>query len=158
MAEVLDGMMRLPLMSPTLRRIHTSASILGDAIYGGAQATEPEAILKNSTPISDGLMFLHAAELTFFVSSATIIAQGVADRCPMQRYRPAGLITHVALTVCAPLPDAFVRLCRDLELPLSDRYIRGGLDIDGRLSCPRNSPYGTYTYCRYSSTRFTSRA
>ncbi|EPS96072.1 hypothetical protein FOMPIDRAFT_101567 [Fomitopsis schrenkii] len=98
-------------------RVHMAevldAPILGDTTYTGTHPTEPDPVIESAARIPDNLMFLHASELTFF------------------RYRPAGLITHVALTVCAPLPDAFVRLCKDLDLPLPDRYICGGLDIDG---------------------------
>ncbi|KAI0725539.1 pseudouridine synthase [Fomitopsis betulina] len=98
-------------------RVHMAevldAPILGDAAYTGTHPTEPDPAVTSAARIPDGLMFLHASELTFF------------------RYRPAGLITHAALTVCAPLPNEFVRLCKGLKLPLPDRYIRGGLDIDG---------------------------
>ena len=38
------------------------------------------------------------------------------------------------MTVCAPLPEAFIRVCEAASIPLANQYIDGGLYIDGEQS------------------------
>lgn len=75
MAEVLDGMLRSPLLEPCLMPIYVLAPILGDAAYTGTHPTEPDPAVTSAARIPDGLMFLHASELTFFVSSTMFFTQ-----------------------------------------------------------------------------------
>ncbi|EPS96073.1 hypothetical protein FOMPIDRAFT_1151358 [Fomitopsis schrenkii] len=87
------------------------APILGDRKYTPPDHyTESELASRHLVPTPDDTMCLHAAGLTFFRSS------------------PSGRV-H-SLTVCAPLPEVFVRLCGDVSIPLPDRYINGALYID----------------------------
>ncbi|KZT67870.1 pseudouridine synthase [Daedalea quercina L-15889] len=88
--------------------------ILGDLKHLGTHSAELDTAITRVAHVPDDLLYLHAAELTF------------------ARYRPSGQRKKVALTVCAPLPDSFVRLCKDLQLPLPERYVNGGLYIDGK--------------------------
>lgn len=79
MAEVLDGMLRSPLFVPYLRRAHVLAPILGDTTYTGTHPTEPDPVIESAARIPDNLMFLHASELTFFVSSAMLFTQAAVN-------------------------------------------------------------------------------
>ncbi|KAI0725533.1 pseudouridine synthase [Fomitopsis betulina] len=99
-------------------RVHMAdvldAPILGDSRHLGTHSSELDPAITAATAIPDDLLYLHAAEMTF------------------ARYRPSGPRKKVALTLCAPLPDNFVRLCADLMLPLPERYINGGLYVNGK--------------------------
>ncbi|KAH9921645.1 pseudouridine synthase [Fomitopsis serialis] len=80
------------------------APVLGDTKYTGTLPPDPS--IASAVSIPNDLLFLHAAEVSFL------------------RFRPSGPHKKVVLTICAPLPDTFI--------PLPDKYIRGGLYIDGR--------------------------
>ncbi|EMD32795.1 hypothetical protein CERSUDRAFT_118504 [Gelatoporia subvermispora B] len=94
-------------------RIHMAHNlkmpIVGDTVYSTPKAdkTNPGA-----ATISNGRMFLHASSLTVF------------------RYRREGKPKRARVTVCAPLPDYFVRVCQQAELSLPQALITGGLWVD----------------------------
>ena len=49
----------------------------------------------------------------------------------LQRYRREGLRKRFRLTISAPLPADFIKICRDLNLDLPEDVIQGGTFIDG---------------------------
>ncbi|KAI0000362.1 pseudouridine synthase [Russula vinacea] len=78
--------------------------ILGDALYGGATAC---------AGIPEGRLFLHSSSISFW------------------RYRREGPRKRFRLTISAPLPADFVKICQDLTLGLPEYVIKGGAIIDG---------------------------
>ena len=93
---------------------------------------ELDPAVTTATTVPDDLLYLHAAEMTFAVRLFSSPKSYAPLIRPVQRYRPSGRRKKVALTVCAPLPDSFVRLCADLMLPLPERYVNGGLYVNGK--------------------------
>lgn len=73
MAEVLDGKID-PSPVSTRTESFISAPILGDATYTGTHRMDPNVLVPTFARNLDGLMFLHAAELTFSVSLAIVNA------------------------------------------------------------------------------------
>ena len=48
-----------------------------------------------------------------------------------QRYRREGPSKRFCLTITAPLPVDFVKVCRDMNLELPEDVIQGGVLVDG---------------------------
>ncbi|KAH9936913.1 pseudouridine synthase [Amylocystis lapponica] len=84
--------------------------ILGDTLYSQSKLSSK---ITDVVDIARDYMYLHAAELSFF------------------RYRPAGPRKRLRVTVGAPLPGSFVRLCARVGIPLHADLIQGGLRVDG---------------------------
>ncbi|KAA1473899.1 pseudouridine synthase [Dentipellis sp. KUC8613] len=95
-------------------RIHTAltlkAPVLGDVLYSTAA---PAPQISALTQIPHDRMFLHASHVSFF------------------RYRKDGPSKRFRLGITAPLPDDFVRVCRDVGIPLDQDVVRGGVYVDG---------------------------
>jgi len=78
--------------------------ILGDALYGGASAC---------AGVPEGRLFLHSSSISFW------------------RYRREGLRKRFRLTISAPLPADFVRICQDTNMGLPEDVVEGGALVDG---------------------------
>ncbi|KAH8102681.1 pseudouridine synthase [Cristinia sonorae] len=93
-------------------RIHMartlSAPILGDTLFSASRL--PPAIT-NIVSVPPGYMYLHASQLSLF------------------RYAPGG--KRLRVSVVAPLPGYFIRLCAKADIPLSKDQVKGGVWIDG---------------------------
>ncbi|KAF5329473.1 hypothetical protein D9619_009127 [Psilocybe cf. subviscida] len=93
-------------------RIHLAkvlkAPILGDNLY--SQSPLHQSVLSRTHVPEDGL-FLHGSDLSFF------------------KYRPNG--NRYRLGIHAPVPLDFMRICKDLGVPLPASYKQPGLSIDG---------------------------
>jgi len=87
--------------------------ILGDALYGGG-ATTTSLHFSAYTGIPEGRLFLHSSSISFW------------------RYRRKGLRKRFRLTISAPLPADFVKICRDMNLSLPEDVIEGGAFVDGQ--------------------------
>jgi hypothetical protein len=59
------------------------------------------------------------------------ILQPEADTLP-QRYRRKGLRKRFRLTISAPLPADFVKICREMNLSLPGDVVEGGAFVDGQ--------------------------
>ncbi|KAF8502375.1 pseudouridine synthase [Russula emetica] len=86
--------------------------ILGDALYGGATTTSQRSSAYAGIP--EGRLFLHSSSISFW------------------RYRRNGLRKRFRLTISAPLPADFVKICRDMNLGLPENVIEGGAFVDGQ--------------------------
>jgi len=86
--------------------------ILGDALYGGATTTSLHFSAYAGIPYDR--IFLHSSSISFW------------------RYRREGLRKRFRLTVSAPLPADFVKICRDMDLSLPEDVIEGGTFVDGQ--------------------------
>ncbi|KAF8482798.1 pseudouridine synthase [Russula ochroleuca] len=78
--------------------------ILGDALYGGVTAY---------AGVPEGRLFLHSSSISFW------------------RYRREGLRKRFRLTISAPLPVDFIKICRDMNLGLPKGVTEGGALVDG---------------------------
>ncbi|TFY72905.1 hypothetical protein EVG20_g56 [Dentipellis fragilis] len=125
-------------------RIHTALSlkapVLGDALYSTAA---PAPQISALTQIPHGRMFLHASHVSFFVRAPLALGPWAPVSMPVrshayhiicarpQRYRKDGPSKRFRLGITAPLPDDFVRICRDVGIPLDEDVVRGGVYVDG---------------------------
>ncbi|KAI0288528.1 pseudouridine synthase [Russula brevipes] len=89
----------------------TSMPVLGDALYGSAATRPPMSTTRTAIP--EGRLFLHSSSISFW------------------RYRREGLRKRFRLTITAPLPEDFVKMCRDTNLGLPEGVIEGGVLVDG---------------------------
>ncbi|KAI9507430.1 pseudouridine synthase [Russula earlei] len=85
--------------------------VFGDALYGGA-TTSPHDLALTSVP--EGRLFLHSSSISFW------------------RYRREGHHKRFRLTIAAPLPTDFTKLCQDINLNLPEGVIEGGAFIDDK--------------------------
>ncbi|PCH42852.1 pseudouridine synthase [Wolfiporia cocos MD-104 SS10] len=85
------------------------APILGDHLYASAKLSPK---ITDVARISDDDLYLHSSRLTF------------------DRYCKSGRRARVS--VGAPLPSNFVRLCHLSRIPLEDDIVHGGLWINGK--------------------------
>ncbi|CCL99829.1 uncharacterized protein FIBRA_01853 [Fibroporia radiculosa] len=96
-------------------RIHMAENlktpVLGDTLYASSKLSRK---ITDVVAIPDKHMFLHASQLSIY------------------RYRPSGAQKRLRLTVGAPLPPYFTRLCGRIGIPVSNELIHGGLWLDGR--------------------------
>lgn len=83
--------------------------ILGDALYGGATSTS-----RHFSGIPDDRLFLHSSSISFW------------------RYRRKGFSKRFRLTISAPLPADFVKMCRKMNFSLHEDVIKGGAFVDGQ--------------------------
>jgi len=65
------------------------------------------------TAIPEGRLFLHSSSISFW------------------RYRREGLRKRFRLTITAPLPEDFVKVCQATNLSLPEGVIEGGVLVDG---------------------------
>lgn len=84
--------------------------ILGDTLYSSSPINEAIAKI---TPIPRDRIYLHASEISFL------------------RYKPSG--KRIRLSVHAPLPSDFFKLCRDFKDWLHPLEVDGGISIDGTI-------------------------
>ncbi|KAH9985998.1 pseudouridine synthase [Russula compacta] len=84
--------------------------ILGDALYRSPTTGPPVFAL---TGVPEGRLFLHSSSISIW------------------RYRREGLHKRFRLTITAPLPLDFVKVCRDLNLDLPEHVTKGGAFVDG---------------------------
>jgi len=116
----------------TLSNLHSVpfvAPILGDPLYGSA-ASSPQVLARTTIP--EGRLFLHASSISFWVRILFFLSfptQG--NEVVRQRYRRDGLRKRFRLTIAAPLPADFAKVCQDVNLSLPEGVIEGGAFIDG---------------------------
>ncbi|KIK09442.1 hypothetical protein K443DRAFT_385998 [Laccaria amethystina LaAM-08-1] len=95
-------------------RVHLAkclhAPILGDAQYSKKPLS---SAITDVVKIPEDRIFLHASEISFF------------------KYKSSGPHKQFRLAVRAPLPREFLKLCKDLKIPLRTADILGGMAIDG---------------------------
>ncbi|KAF8265249.1 pseudouridine synthase [Lactarius quietus] len=95
-------------------RVHMAHSlkvpILGDTLYGKAPVTKP---ILASLSVPENRLFLHSSSISFW------------------RYRRTGTRKRLRLTIVAPLPPDFIKVCREMNLRVPDIAIQGGVFIDG---------------------------
>ncbi|KAI9437724.1 pseudouridine synthase [Lactarius indigo] len=95
-------------------RVHMAhtlqAPILGDTLYGNA--TSAQQILA-PLRIPESRLFLHSSSISFW------------------RYRRTGTRKRFRLTIVAPLPADFIKVCREMGLQPPDIAIQGGVFVDG---------------------------
>lgn len=84
--------------------------ILGDTLYGNA--TSAQQILASSR-VPQSRLFLHSSSISFW------------------RYRRTGPRKRFRLTIVAPLPADFLKVCREMGLQPPDIAIQGGIFVDG---------------------------
>ncbi|KAH9961593.1 pseudouridine synthase [Russula dissimulans] len=84
--------------------------ILGDPLYESTTSS-PQVLERTGVP--EGRLFLHASSISFW------------------RYRRDGLRKRFRLTIAAPLPADFAKVCQDVNLSLPEGVIEGGAFIDG---------------------------
>ncbi|KAH9052245.1 pseudouridine synthase [Lactarius vividus] len=84
--------------------------ILGDTLYGNV--TSAQQILA-SLRIPESRLFLHSSSISFW------------------RYRRTGPRKRFRLTIVAPLPTDFIKVCREMGLRPPDIAIQGGIFVDG---------------------------
>ncbi|KAH9171998.1 pseudouridine synthase [Lactarius sanguifluus] len=88
--------------------------ILGDTLYGNA--TSAQQILTSSR-VPESRLFLHSSSISFW------------------RYRRTGPRKRFRLTIVAPLPADFIKVCHEMGLQPPDIATRGGIfihDVGGR--------------------------
>ncbi|THH28141.1 hypothetical protein EUX98_g6043 [Antrodiella citrinella] len=114
------SLMKLTLHTGIKRQLRThmartlSAPILGDTIFSSSRL--PTSITGFVTVPPEHL-YLHALQVSLY------------------RYSPNGKRQRV--TVMAPLPGYFTRLCAKIGIPLSKEHVKGGVWIDGeRVGSP----------------------
>jgi hypothetical protein len=75
-------------------------------------------------------MFLHASSISILVSSTHTIKH--TDSTRLQRFVKLGeSARRIRLTITAPLPEEWRRLCREIGISLDSRVLRGGVAVDG---------------------------
>ncbi|KAI0250361.1 pseudouridine synthase [Lactifluus subvellereus] len=84
--------------------------ILGDTLYDNARSAQR---ILGSTDVPENRLFLHSSSISFW------------------RYRRTGLRKRFRLTIVAPLPADFVKICRDLNLHVPGDVVQGGALVDG---------------------------
>ncbi|KAH9837638.1 pseudouridine synthase [Rhodofomes roseus] len=94
--------------------------ILGDVRYTGTHTAGLDPSITSVMSVPEDDLFLHAAEISFF------------------RYSRSH--KRAMLSICAPLPESWIQFCREFEIPLPDRYVKGGLSVDG---APVQGPHPT---------------
>ncbi|KDR73931.1 hypothetical protein GALMADRAFT_594389 [Galerina marginata CBS 339.88] len=98
-------------------RIHLAkilnAPILGDTLHS---STLLHPSIVSATKVPEDRLFLHAAEVSFF------------------RFRPTG--NRYRLTVRAPLPPDFLKICQDLGIDVPQERVEGGILIDEKVARP----------------------
>ncbi|KAI9449791.1 pseudouridine synthase, partial [Lactarius psammicola] len=84
--------------------------ILGDTLYGNATLTQQSLA---SSRVSENRLFLHSSSISFW------------------RYRRTGPRKRFRLTIVAPLPADFIKVCHEMGLRPPDIAIQGGVFVDG---------------------------
>ncbi|KAH9972424.1 pseudouridine synthase [Lactifluus volemus] len=87
--------------------------ILGDTLYDHHSVMPTQQQVLASTVLPKNRLFLHSSSISFW------------------RYRREGLHKRFRLTIVAPLPADFVKLCRDLNLRVPEDVVQGGALVDG---------------------------
>lgn len=107
-----------------------SVPILGDALY---ESSTTSPLVSPRAGVPEGRLFLHSSSISFWVRViflATLRFQYMKLIIP-QRYRREGPHKRFRLTITAPLPLDFVKVCRDLNLDLPEHVTEGGAFVDG---------------------------
>ncbi|KAH8996564.1 pseudouridine synthase [Lactarius hatsudake] len=84
--------------------------ILGDTLYGNAPSAQQ---ILASSRVPQSRLFLHSSSISFW------------------RYRRTGPRKRFRLTIVAPLPADFLKVCREMGLQPPDIAIQGGIFVDG---------------------------
>ncbi|KAL6307352.1 pseudouridine synthase [Sparassis latifolia] len=127
--EVLASSPTVPLTLVRLRpdtglkhqlRIHMAQNlntpILGDLLYSRSKLSSK---ITDKVDVYPDFMFLHSSQLS------------------ISRYRQTGAHKHVRVTIGAPLPGYFTRLCAKVKILLPAELATGGLWIDGERMRPQ---------------------
>ncbi|KAM6503499.1 Pseudouridine synthase [Amanita muscaria] len=95
-------------------RVHAAQSllapILGDHVYS---KTAQSPVITTLTQVPEDRMYLHAHEVSFF------------------KYRPSGPHKRFRLSIRAPLPHDFSRICADMKMNVNSSDSRGGILVNG---------------------------
>jgi len=111
------SLMRLNLLTGRKHqlRIHLAhclkTPILGDKFYS---RKAPKAIT-DVIDVPEDRIFLHSSEVSFL------------------KFRKTGSSKEFRLRIRAPLPDDFLNVCREAQIPISDNDVRGGLFVDDEV-------------------------
>jgi len=109
-------LLRLKLMTGNKHqlRVHAAQSllapILGDHVYS---KTAQSPVITTLTQVPEDRMYLHAHEVSFF------------------KYRPSGPHKRFRLSIRAPLPHDFSRICADMKMNVNSSDSRGGILVNG---------------------------
>ncbi|KAF9476901.1 pseudouridine synthase [Pholiota conissans] len=126
------SLLRLDLLTGNKHqlRIHLAKSlkvpILGDSLYSRKPINSS---ITSLTTIPDGRLFLHSAEISF-----------LQDRNNERQH----------LTIGAPVPNDFSKICDDLDIPLPPSNKKASLSIDDQIQDENSTlrlwdPSGKYT-------------
>jgi len=87
------------------------APVLGDHVY--SKTTESH-VITTLTQVPEDRVYLHAHEVSLF------------------KYRPSGPHKRFRLSIRAPLPHDFLKICRDIKINVDACDSRGGILINGK--------------------------
>jgi hypothetical protein len=76
-------------------------------------------------------MYLHAAKVSFWVCRPVLLLHIILRLAQRFVKPPNQRASRIQLTIAAPLPEEWRKICREIDIPLEPEMIRGGLWVDG---------------------------